>query len=484
MFSAKAGDTKPGSDPAEKIAKKKKRPTVRVTVHGGAMTVTGSRYLIESDKTRLLVDCGLFQGKKELRLRNWQVPSFNPQALSAVILTHAHVDHTGYLPILVRQGFSGPIYCTQPTLDLLKLVLPDSAHLQEEEAAFASKHGTSKHAPAKPLYTAKDVNNTLPLMRAIAEGKSSEVCSGVHVFPHCAGHILGSASLTFEIQGRRITFSGDVGRYSAPILRDPQPAHLGDLLFCESTYGDRLHENKDVLGELARVVRQAAERSGPLIIPSFAIGRTQTLLYYLAELERKGVIPGLPVYVDSPMAVDVTAIYNKFKDEYDEEALGLRAEKKELMLTSDTRFCRTAEDSKRLNSLRSARIIISASGMVNGGRVLHHMRHWLAKEETTVLFVGYQAQGTRGQIIQSGAEEVKIFGEYVPIRAQVETISGFSAHADRDELLRWLRSCSGRPGLMKVTHGEPAAARSFAETAAQCLGWKAEVAEDLECVEI
>lgn len=458
-------------------------PTARLTFYGAAQTVTGSKFLLEAGSNKILVDCGLFQGKKQLRLRNWDRPRFESSALSAIVVTHAHIDHTGYLPLVVREGYSGPIYCTEATAELLELLLPDSAHLQEEEARYANKHKTSKHAPAKPLYDASDVQETLRLLRPIRRGEPTALSPDITVTAHCAGHILGASSLNLDVFGKRITFSGDIGRYGVPILPDPCGVDLGDVLLCESTYGNRLHAASDIETELAGIIRQAIERRGPIIIPAFAVGRTQNLLYYLADLERKGAIPGVPVYVDSPMAVNATAIYRKFRHDFDEEAAALLKIGETPLLTENTTFCRTVDESKRLNFLKGPRIIISASGMVTGGRVLHHMMHWLDDENATVLFVGYQAEGSRGRIIQSGAKEIKIFGRYVPVRAQIETISGLSAHGDQSELLRWLKSCKGSPSITKIVHGEPEASREFASTVSRELGWTASPAQYLETIE-
>ncbi|MCB0322416.1 MAG: MBL fold metallo-hydrolase [Bdellovibrionales bacterium] len=458
--------------------------TLRLTFHGAAGTVTGSKYLVETDSQKILVDCGLFQGKKELRLRNWGTPPFDPTSLDAILLTHAHIDHTGYLPLIVRRGFQGPIFCTAATAELLGLLLPDSGHLQEEEARHANRHGTSKHHPAKPLYTEADARAVLPQLRVLSRHQRTEVLPGVFVEAHCAGHILGSVILTVETGGKRITFSGDIGRYHTPLLPDPEGVALGDLLLCESTYGDRDHPTADVRQELGDAVRAAVERKGPIIIPAFAVGRTQNLLYYLAELERSGQIPVLPVYVDSPMAVDASMIYRRHHNDYDEEATQLQQSGVPAFLTERTIFCREREESKRLNHLSGARVIISASGMVTGGRVLHHLRHNLPNEKTTVLFVGFQAEGTRGRTIQSGAPTVRIFGQDVPIRAAVHSITSLSAHGDRNELLRWLRSCEGSPRTMRIVHGEPAAASAFSELVSTELGWQNRPAEHGEVVEL
>lgn len=460
------------------------REPVRLTFHGASGTVTGSKYLIEHGNQRILVDCGLFQGRKELRERNWADPTFDPTALDAIVLTHAHIDHTGFLPLVVRRGYRGPIYCTEATAELLQLLLPDSAHLQEEEARFAESHRSSKHRPPKPLYTVADAKQTLQQLRVIERSRANTILPGVVVHARTVGHILGAVSLNIDIGGRRITFSGDVGRYGVPILPDPEGIELGDLLLCESTYGDRDHETGDPQAALGRVVNRAVERGGALIIPAFAIGRTQNLLYELAELERKAVIPVLPIFVDSPMAVDATYIYKRFHFDYDEDAAALLAAGKRPLVTERTVFCHSVEQSKRLNFLEGPRIIISASGMATGGRILHHLMHHLPESSSTVLLVGYQAEQTRGQRLQAGEREIKIFGKFVPVKARVETIDGLSAHGDRGELLRWLRSCTGRPGIVRIVHGEPQASASFATLVNKEFGWNAHTAKYLETVEL
>ena len=453
---------------------------VRVTFCGAAGTVTGSRYLIETDGTKLLIDCGLFQGPKELRLRNWDPPPFNISEIDAVILTHAHIDHTGYLPRIVSMGFSRNIYCTAATHELAKLLLPDSGKLQEEEARYANIHGTSKHKPAMPLYTEQDAERTLPLLRTIPKDSFTEIRPGVRVKPSDAGHILGASCLTIEVGGKRLTFSGDIGRFNDALLPDPQPLEIGDLLVCESTYGNRDHPEIPTEDILAKVIKEGIQRGGGIFIPAFAVGRTQEILYHLHQLELKGRIPSIPVFVDSPMAVDATEIYRQHCDDMRTEAFC----RTDMLKTSRTTFCRSTEESKRLNSMKGPRIIISASGMVTGGRIMHHMLHALPDEENTVLFVGYQAKETRGQIISSGADTVKIFGMRVPIRAKIEQIASLSAHGDRNELLRWLKSCKGSPSTVRITHGEPDAAAAFSQLVQEKMGWKAVPAEHLETVEV
>lgn len=459
-------------------------PSIRLTFLGAARTVTGSKYLLEVEDKKVLFDCGLFQGKKELRLRNWDIPKFDPKGLTAIVLTHAHIDHTGYLPLVVKQGYKGPIYCNPATAALLRLLLPDTAHLQEEEARYANMKGSTRHKPAKPLYDHEDAENTLRQLKMLNTKGVTEVAPGVKVSSCLAGHILGATSLTVDVLGKRINFSGDIGRYDVPVLPDPNPMDLGDLLLCESTYGDREHDKANTEAELARVIKGAIDKKGPLIIPAFAVGRAQDLLYHIAELERRGTIPVLPVYVDSPMAVDATQIYQQYRNDYDQEALKQVEGGRLLFHTERTEFCRTVNQSKELNYLKGPRIIISASGMVTGGRILHHMSNHLGDENCTVLFVGFQAEGTRGRTIQSGAEDVKIFGQYIPIRATVETISSLSAHGDRTELTRWLKSCSGTPKQVMIVHGEEQPSTNFAAHVRKELGWNARPAEYLETVEV
>lgn len=463
----------------------KNPPQVTVTFCGAAETVTGSKYLVESEGESLLVDCGLFQGEKELRLRNWDAPPFEAAKLSAIVLTHAHIDHIGYLPAVVKSGFAGPIYCTEATKDLAKLLLLDSAYLQEEEARFAEKHGTSRHSPPKPLYNQDDAKRAIELLRSFPRDTPFRLTPRMTVQASHVGHILGAAALNLTVEGsgghRRITFSGDVGRFNAPILPDPEPIELGELLVCESTYGDTVHGEHDILGDLERIVKNTVERNGLLLVPAFAVGRTQTLLYCLAQLEREQRIPKLPVFVDSPMAVDATELYRKHTAEHDEEGQRFGANG---LKTARTFFCHSPEESKRLNGLQGPRIVISASGMATGGRVLHHLKNFLPNPSTTVLLIGFQAEGTRGRTIESGASHVKIFGQYVPIEARVEKLSALSAHGDREELLRWLKSCIGTPSLVKVVHGERAVSHRFAATLKTTLGWRAEPARYLERVEL
>jgi metallo-beta-lactamase family protein len=452
---------------------------------GGAGTVTGSKYLIETERARVLVDCGLFQGLKELRELNWQDPPFNPRMLSAVLITHAHIDHTGYLPGMVRQGFAGPVYCSRGTADLLKILLPDSGRLQEEDADYRNRHNLTRHSPALPLYTEKDALASLKLIkRQSNDGLPVNVAPGVRASFHIAGHILGSSLVLVETDdagagqtGRLILFSGDLGHYDRPIIRDPVKPPACDYLLIDSTYGNRLHDPEDPKDRLARIINDAVKRDGAVLIPAFAVGRTQELIYLIRELEEERKIPILPVYVDSPMAAAVTVAYGNRKEEHDEDYTSvLRRQRYPLrthsMITSSSR-----DESKRLNAAQGARVIISAAGMMTGGRVLHHAIRLVPDPNTTLVFVGYQAAGTLGRRIQDGEPEVRIMKQMVPVRCRIERIGGFSAHADWKEVLQWLEGMSTPPRRTFLTHGEPQAANAMAGHINERFGWITEVPE-------
>lgn len=460
---------------------------------GGVGTVTGSKYLVESGGSRVLVDCGLFQGLRELRERNWEDPPFDPKHIDAVIITHAHVDHTAYLPRLVRLGFSNPVYCSKGTADLLKLLLPDSARLQEEDAEYRNRKALTRHEPALPLYTEVDARAALKLIRTCPNtGEATEVAPGVRAGFHIAGHILGSSLVLLELdgagadgKGRRVLFSGDLGHYDQPIIRDPVAPPACDYMLVESTYGDRLHDPEDPKVALARVVHEAAERGGPLLIPAFAVGRTQELLYHLRELEDEGRIPILPVRVDSPMAAAATQIYQRTKEEHDEEYEEVLEQHRHPLRTRSMLTASTREESKRLNDEKGSRIIISASGMMTGGRVLHHARRVLPDERATVLFVGYQAAGTTGRKILEGSRYVRIMKEDVPVRCHVERIGGLSAHADWAEVLRWLEPLEQTPPRrVFTTHGEPDSAAAMAAHIHERFGWRVDAPHYGEHVEL
>lgn len=451
---------------------------------GAARTVTGSKFLLEWNGRRTLIDCGLFQGLKPLRLRNWDPFPVPAASVHAVVLTHAHLDHSGYLPRLLKEGFRGRIIASRATTDLLKILLPDSGHLQEEEAAYHNRHGTSKHRPALPLYTAAEGAAAAARVEGVGYGEPVPVAPELTVSFRRAGHILGSAMLTIEVGSatarRRVIFSGDVGRYGAPIL--PVPAPIGeppDYVVVESTYGDRRHD-PDPVPHLARVIREGAARGGAIIIPAFAVGRTQELMHHLAGLERTGAVPRLPAYVDSPMAVSAVQIYCDHPEDFDGDMRAMVMDRNCPLQCADFRLARTPEESKAINDEPGQVLIVSPSGMVTGGRVLHHLRRRLPDPHTTVLLVGYQAAGTRGRSLQDGARFVRIFGTDVPVRARVETVSGLSAHADAEGLLRWLRTAPAPPRAAFVVHGEPGPATALAERVREKLGWEALVPSDLE----
>jgi metallo-beta-lactamase family protein len=460
-------------------------PSIRFL--GAAGTVTGSRYLVQHGQSRVLVDTGLFQGLKELRLRNWEPWPVPPSSIDAVVLTHAHIDHSGALPQLVRSGYGGQVHCTPATRDLCGLLLPDSGRLQEEEAGYANKRGYSKHAPnARPLYTEQDAVAALTRLRALPYGERREVAKGVTVRLHRAGHILGSATVEMELLGDRpgrIFFSGDLGRYGAPILPDPEAGVPADALLVESTYGGKRHEGGDPAKALKEEVLRAVAQQGVLLIPSFAIGRTQELLFALKELENQKAIPELPVYVDSPMAVDATPIFLAHREDHDDEMARRISAGEDPLRPARLTFVRSVAQSKALNDKQGPFVLLSASGMATGGRVLHHLARRLPDPRTTVLMVGFQAAGTRGARLQEGAQVVKIHGEEVPVKARVATISGFSAHADEEEISRWLSSFPSPPRKTFLVHGEPSALAA-AKARMDRLGWAAQVPRHLEEVEL
>ena len=443
---------------------------------GAAGGVTGSKFLVTFGAEQILIDCGLFQGLKELRLRNWAPPPLNLEKLNGIVLTHAHIDHSGYLPRLAARGFHGPVYATPATCDLLKILLLDAAHLQEEEARYANRKGYSKHAPALPLYTVEDAERALRLLRPTKVSEEFSLGGGMWLKFSRVGHILGAASarISFDLgkQNKLLVDSGDLGRYGRPILRDPEAVKTADWLMVESTYGDRRHpENPE--GALAEIINAVADDSGVLIVPSFAVGRTQELIYSIRKLEDEKQIPALPVHVDSPMAINATEIYREHREEHDLDMARL----KDRDPFSSRRFFvhRTEEESKSINNLKGPFILLTSSGMATGGRVLHHLRQRLPDPKTTVLFVGFQAQGTRGQTLQQGARELKMFGQMVPVRAKIKTIDGFSAHADQAEILRWLQGFERPPKRTYVVHGEPKAAETLAEMMRARFKWNVEI---------
>lgn len=437
----------------------------RLTFLGAAETVTGSKYLVEADGARVLVDCGLFQGKKELRELNWAKPDYNPAGIDAVVLTHAHLDHTGYLPRLVAAGYKGPILATPATCELTELILLDSAELQEQDAEYANRKGFSRHKPALPLYDTADARRTLKRLRKVERAEWRQLAGPIWVRLHDAGHLLGSCLIEMEIRDHtpplRICFSGDIGRYDAPLYHDPQPPVDCDYLICESTYGDRDHGQADLLEELAGVVNRAVRRGGVVLVAAFAVGRAQQLTYLLQLLMFDARIPPIPIHIDSPMAVDATQIYRSYSPDHDLTE-GQLTGRGSVLAGRWVHYARSVNESKQLNNLDSPAVIISSSGMMTGGRILHHLRQRLVNERNTILLGGFQAEGTRGRDLEEGRPFLRIHGRDVAVRAQVERVSGLSGHADRGELLRWLKPLNA-PRLTFLTHGEREAAHAFAE---------------------
>jgi metallo-beta-lactamase family protein len=449
-----------------------------LTFHGAAGTVTGAKFLLEADGARVLLECGMFQGLRALRERNWARPPVEPTRLDAVLLSHAHIDHSGYLPRLARDGFRGPVYCSPGTADLLRIMLPDAAHLQEEEAEFRNRHRRTRYTPALPLFTGEDAQRALALVRPVAFGTAVEPAPKVTARLHPSGHILGASIVDVTVGGRRLVYSGDLGRYDVPVMRDPVPVDRADTLLVESTYGDRRHPDDDGTPIIVTAVQRAVDQRGVLLVPAFAVGRTQDLLFLLRELEDAGRIPTVPVYLDSPMAIEATMIYARHPDEHDEATRRVASAGGRPFGPGRIQLSRTPDDSKQLNDLAGPAVIIAGSGMATGGRILHHLRRWLPEPRTTVLFVGYQAAGTRGRTLREGTDSVRIFGEDVPVRATVLATDALSAHADQGELLRWLEGFRRSPGMTWCVHGEPSAATTLRDAIRAKTGWPCEVAAD------
>jgi metallo-beta-lactamase family protein len=459
-----------------------------LTFLGAAGTVTGSRHLLEVDGRRILVDCGLFQGLKELRLRNWEPLPVNPATIDAVILTHAHLDHCGFLPRLVSAGFRGRIFCTPGTKELCSLVLPDSAHIQEEDARAANRHGYSKHAPALPLYTSADAARALSQLQPVGYDRPVPLWGQTPTVEFInAGHLLGSAYARVQVAGQTILFGGDLGRYGRPVLPDPTPVAEADILLLESTYGDRLHEPDDTGDRLAAIVNDAAKRGGKLIIPSFAIGRVEEVLYWLKRLEEEKRIPVLPVYLDSPMATRALQFYSARLNELDPEvSAGRSAGMKHVSAFATRRMTTIAspQQSADLIASRLPSIVIASSGMATGGRVLRHLAATISNPKNTVLFVGYQAAGTRGRLLVDGAKEIKLLGHIYPVAALVERLDSMSAHADYSEIMRWLSGFTRAPRMTYLVHGDPVALAALAARITADKQWPVHIAAHLERVDI
>ena len=467
---------------------------------GAAGTVTGSKHLINTRNDsggkqglQVLIDCGLFQGQKEWRVRNWEDTPIPAHEIDAVILTHAHLDHCGWIPRLVKEGFKGRIYATEPTIDLCSVILPDSGHLQEEEARFHNQKQSSKHKPALPLYTLQEAEDCLGLFTSVQFGQATRLSPELSFrFVH-AGHILGSSMVELYLESagkaRKFLFTGDIGRVplqaSAPgrvVRSGPDADEDPEVLVMESTYGNRVHPHDDVRPHLAEIISATVQRGGSVVVPAFAVERTQKFLFLLKELMESGRIPRVPVFADSPMAIKAVEIFMKYADEFTDEARRLVEKYGSPLNWEGFHFAPKQEDSKKINEMRYPCIIVSSSGMVTGGRILHHLLLRLADPRNQVLFIGFQAPGTRGQIIKSGAKSVRIFSEEVPIRAQVAALEQFSDHADTEELLFWLRTFKRKPATTFLVHGEPEAASQLQETISSKLGWNVKIAHWLEKV--
>ncbi|MHB1048186.1 MAG: MBL fold metallo-hydrolase RNA specificity domain-containing protein [Thermoanaerobaculia bacterium] len=462
---------------------------MQIGFHGAARTVTGSKYLLTLDHYRLLVDCGLFQGGFEMHQRNWKGLPFDASSVDDVLFTHAHIDHTGYFPRLAADGFSGRAFATPPTKALLGVLLPDSGGLQEEEARWANKKGYSRHQPARPLYTEEDANRSLALLHKLEFERETPLHEHLKVTLHRAGHILGAAFAEIRYRDRHdswktVVFSGDMGRRGVPILQDPAPLPACDVLVCESTYGDRLHEATDPKEQLRRELEEAFRRGGVTVIPAFAVGRTQEILYHLFELFEEKRLPKVPVFVDSPMANSVVELYCRYESEHDVEMNALEEASGSPLRTPYFTVVRKREDSKKLNAHPGPAVVISASGMATGGRVLHHLYHRLPDARNTVLFVGYQAEGSLGRRLLEGETDVVVMGDGLTVKAAIRKIPALSAHADADELIAWMKTAPAPPKTLFLTHGEPAAQDTFAARIRSELGWNVRVPEPDDVAEV
>jgi metallo-beta-lactamase family protein len=459
---------------------------VRIKFLGASGTVTGSRYLLEVDGFRFLFDCGLFQGDNDIKARNWEDFPVDPLQIDCVVLSHAHIDHTGYLPKLFKEGFAGSVHCTEPTGDLLEIMLLDAARLQEEETAWAIKKGYSRHPNPKPLYTEDDAKLVFPKVRTYKYGERFRIHDRIEIVYHDAGHLLGSAITEIFIQGdqqnKKLVFSGDLGRYNKPILKNPATIEEADILLIESTYGTKDNPYTDPKPLLAKIINETFAKNGVVLIPAFAVGRAQLVLYYLKQLMQEDMIPDVPVYLDSPMAINATYLYFKFP-EYHRLRLDINVLVEE-METNMLVFCRTSENSRQINDLTSKAIIISSSGMMTGGRILHHLYHRLPHEQDTLLVVGYQGVGTRGRQILDGEEKVSIFGQDVDVKCRVEYIPTLSGHADRTELFQWMGNFKDKPKMTFTVHGEESEMPIFAEEIRQRLGWNVTVPSHMDSYDL
>ena len=460
--------------------------SIKITFLGAAGCVTGSKYLVEYKNSKILIDCGMFQGRRMWREKNWDTPPLPLKEVNAVLLTHAHIDHTGILPRYVNLGLHCPVYATPATKSLASLLLPDVGSIQEQDAEYFRRKKASRHNPPKPLFTERDAIDTLQLFKSVAFNKEISIHNGIRATWSLMGHILGAAAITLQLGDKTIVFSGDIGRYDVPILVDPQAIALGDYLFIESTYGDRLHKDAHPKAELERVINETYNRGGALMIPSFAVGRAQLLLYYIRELKEEGKIPNIPVIVDSPLACDATEVYGIHPKNYDKEAHKVLKEGKHPFEPEQLAFLRDSRASKKLNDIDEPMIIIAGSGMLSGGRILHHLAHKISNPKHCLLFVGYQPPGGKGDYLQKNPKTVNLYKHEFDVRAKIETISGLSAHGDKDEMLRWCRESlsvsSENPTKVFVVHGENDSRESFAETLHTTFGWNCTLPSYMESV--
>lgn len=452
--------------------------TMKINFLGAAGTVTGSKYLVTAGKHKILLDCGLFQGYKQLRLRNRTPLPVDAKAIDAVVLTHAHLDHSGYLPLLVKNGFKGPVYCTEATRDLCAILLPDSGFLQEEDAAYANRRGFSKHKPALPLYTVEDAKRSLQQIKTVHFERDFELGSDLNIRFLTAGHILGAAHVMLHHEGTSVLFSGDIGRSNDLLMKPPAEVSKADYVVVESTYGNKRHDPADPGELLASIFKRTFARGGTVIIPAFAVGRAQLLMYHIHLLKAAGTLPNVPVYLNSPMAVNVTQLFHHHRGEH-----RLSPEECDAMCGA-AEYVNSVEDSKALNARRGPMIIISASGMATGGRILHHLKAFAPDRRNTILLAGFQAGGTRGAALLDGAESIKIHGEHVPVRSEVANVTNISAHADYAETLDWLGHLKAPPRRVFITHGEPSAADALRQRIEERFGWNVQVPEDREQVEL
>ena len=445
---------------------------------GAAGTVTGSKYLLKHNEEKILIDCGLFQGSKNLRFQNWDKFPINPAEINAIILTHAHIDHSGYIPRLVKEGFRGKIYCTPATKELCNILLPDSGYLMEEEAEFLNRHKKTRHSPALPLFTVEDAEEALQYFEVVPFSENKPLGSDMSFEFRYVGHLLGAASAIIEISGKKIAFTGDIGRMKDKIFYPPDPLPQINFLVTESTYGNRLHMETDTLDELAAVINETYQRNGVILIPAFAVGRAQAIMHDLSLLKKQKRIPEFPMYLNSPMATkasDIFCEYNKFHKLSDNECIEM---------CDVVKYVRTVDESKALNERKGPMLIISASGMLTGGRILHHLKAFAPHSENTILLTGFQAAGTRGEALERGAEEIKIHGEYVPVKAQVKTLRNMSAHADYKEIIAWFTESKIQPQEVFITHGESSAADELRRRLTEAFGWKCSVPIQNEVVKL